>query len=107
MGNYLAVLWAEMGTLDVARAGPEWGSAVHPQETLLADGLLARGQGRTLVFAGNVAAAKEVAAVLREAGLQPLLYHKEVSPEDRASALATMRSRHALATWSIGLSRPS
>ena len=59
----------------------------------MADGALARGQGRTLVFAGNVAVADEVAAVLQEAGLQPLLYHKEVSPEDRASALATMRSR--------------
>ena len=69
--------------------------AVHLQEAVLADGSLARGQGRMLVFAGNVAAANGVAAVLREAGLQPLLYHKEVSPEDRACALATMRSRRA------------
>ena len=64
------------------------------QEAVLADGALTRGQGRTLVFAGNVAAANGVAAVLQEAGLQPLLYHKEVSPEDRASALAAMCSRY-------------
>ena len=70
--------------------------SLYLQEAVLADGALARGQGRTLVFAGNVAAANAVAAALQEAGLQPLLYHKEVSPEDRASALATMRSRQVV-----------
>ena len=60
---------------------------------MTADGILAQGKGRTLVFAASVAAANEVAATLAEAGLQPLLYHKEVSPQDRDSALATMRSR--------------
>lgn len=63
------------------------------QEEVLADGALERGKGRTLVFAGNVAAANEVASILTEAGLHPLLYHKDVSVETRANALATMRSR--------------
>ncbi|EIE24767.1 P-loop containing nucleoside triphosphate hydrolase protein, partial [Coccomyxa subellipsoidea C-169] len=50
------------------------------------------GQGRTLVFAANVAAANEVATVLADVGLQPLLYHREVSPQDRAGALDAMRA---------------
>lgn len=71
------------------------GTPMRLQDAVLADGTLHRGEGRTLVFAGEVAAANEVAAALTEAGLQPLLYHKGVSPEDRANALSTMRSRQA------------
>ena len=61
----------------------------------LEGGALARGEGRTLVFAGDVAAANDVAGILTEAGLQPLVYHKGVSQADRESALATMRTRQA------------
>jgi hypothetical protein len=52
------------------------------------------GQGRTLVFAANVAGAKEVANVLAEVGLQPVLYHRDVPPQDRAAALDAMRARY-------------
>lgn len=52
------------------------------------------GQGRTLVFAANVAGANEVAKVLAEVGLQPVLYHRDVPPQDRAAALDAMRARY-------------
>ena len=49
--------------------------------------------GRTLVFAPNVAAAKEAAASLAQAGLQPLLYHRDVPAQERAVALEAICSR--------------
>jgi len=58
-----------------------------------ADVELLKGQGRTLVFAANVAAANKVRAIVAETGLQPLLYHREVQPQDRAAALDAMRAR--------------
>lgn len=60
---------------------------------MIADVELSKGQGRTLVFAANVAAANEVRDIVAEAGLQPLLYHREVQPQDRAAALDVMRAR--------------
>ena len=62
---------------------------------MLEGGALARGEGRTLVFAGDVAAANDVAGILTQAGLQPLVYHKGVSQDNRESALAAMRTRQA------------
>ncbi len=51
------------------------------------------GHGRTIVFTANIAAADEAAAALAEVGLEPLLYHREVSPQDRAAALEALRTR--------------
>ena len=65
------------------------------QNAVLEGGALGRGEGRTLAFAGDVAAANDVAGILTEAGLQPLVYHKGVSQADRESALAAMRTRQA------------
>lgn len=64
----------------------------HVQDAILGDEEMAN--GRTLVFASNVAAAAEVAASLADAGLQPLLYHRDVPAADRAAALETMRGRY-------------
>ena len=66
------------------------------QDAVLEGGALAMGEGRTLVFAGDVAAANNVAGILTEAGLEPMVYHKGVSQADRESSLATMRTRQAL-----------
>ena len=63
----------------------------HAQGAVMGDE--ARASGRTLVFAANVAAAGEVASCLEAAGLQPLLYHRDIPAADRAAALDTMRSR--------------
>ncbi len=63
------------------------------QEAVRGDVEHGEGHGRTVVFAANVAAADEVADVLAEVGLEPLLYHREVSPQDRASALDAIRTR--------------
>ena len=52
--------------------------------------------GRTLVFAANVAAANEVAASLAEAGMQPLVYHRDVPAPERAAALEAIRDRCGL-----------
>jgi superfamily II DNA/RNA helicase len=57
------------------------------------DSEAAGGAGRTVVFAANVAAANTVAELLTEAGLHPLVYHREVSLEQRTAALQEMRSR--------------
>ena len=53
---------------------------------------VARGRGRTLVFAASTAAADAAAAALSDAGLEPLLYHRLVPADDRAAALDAMRS---------------
>ncbi|CAL8464060.1 g3595 [Coccomyxa elongata] len=63
------------------------------QEAVRGDVEHGEGHGRTIVFAANVAAADEVAGVLAEVGLEPLLYHREVSPQDRAAALDAIRTR--------------
>ena len=65
---------------------------LHLQEALK----LQRG-GRALVFARNVAAANELAAGLQRAGLQPLLYHRDVAVHLREEVLAQMASRCACA----------
>lgn len=52
---------------------------------------------RTLVFARDVAAAKEVAECLKSGGATVLTYHKGVTPADRDAALQTLaRSKLAL-----------
>jgi len=56
------------------------------------DAEVARGRGRTLVFAASVAAADAAAAALADAGLEPLLYHRGVPADERAAALDAMRS---------------
>ena len=48
---------------------------------------------RTIVFTADVAAADEAAAVLRAAGLEPLVYHRKMSAEERAHALECMSTR--------------
>jgi hypothetical protein len=57
------------------------------------------------VFAANVAAAADVAASLAAAGLQPLLYHREVPAAERAAALDTMRSQCVAMTASCSCSQ--
>ena len=52
-------------------------------------------KGRTLVFTGNVASANQVAQELREAGLQPLLYHRDVPAHVREDVLLHMADRWA------------
>jgi hypothetical protein len=47
----------------------------------------AAGNGRTLVFAKDVASADRVASVLSRDGVNVVVYHKSVSVEDRAKAL--------------------
>ncbi len=66
--------------------------AASVQEVVGGDAEVARGQGCTLVFAANVAAADSAAAALAEAGLEPLLYHRGVPAEQRAAALDAMRN---------------
>ena len=48
------------------------------------------GRGRTLVFAGDVKAAEEVAACLEAAGAAVLPYHRAVPAAARDAALATL-----------------
>ena len=62
------------------------------QEVVSGDPEVARGRGRTLVFAASTAAADAAAAALSDAGLEPLLYHRLVPADDRAAALDAMRS---------------
>ncbi|KAK9846625.1 hypothetical protein WJX81_007883 [Elliptochloris bilobata] len=62
------------------------------QEVVGRDAEVARGRGRTLVFAASVAAADAAAAALADAGLEPLLYHRGVHADQRAAALDAMRS---------------
>ena len=62
------------------------------QEVVGADPEVARGRGRTLVFAASTAAADAAAAALADAGLESLLYHRLVPADDRAAALDAMRS---------------
>ena len=84
--SIVVALWQDLGPLRVCPLA---------QNAVLEGGALGRGEGRTLVFAGDVAAANNVAGILTEAGLQPLVYHKGVSQADRESALAMMRTRQA------------
>lgn len=62
------------------------------QEVVGGDAEVARGRGRTLVFAASMAAADAAAAALADAGLEPLLYHRGVPADERAAALDAMRS---------------
>ena len=48
------------------------------------------GEGRTLVFTKNVAAANAAYRVLYDQGVDVMLYHREVPAEGRAKALAIM-----------------
>ena len=64
------------------------------QEAVSKDRELTKGAGRILVFAANVAAANSVAELLAEAGLQPLVYHREVALEQRLAVLEDMRNRY-------------
>lgn len=84
--SIVVALWQDLGPLRVCPLA---------QNAVLEGGALGRGEGRTLVFAGDVAAANNVAGILTEAGLQPLVYHKGVCQDDRESALAMMRTRQA------------
>lgn len=52
----------------------------------------AAGNGRTLVFAKDVASADRVASVLSRDGVNVVVYHKSVSVEDRAKALEHIAS---------------
>lgn len=57
------------------------------------------GPARTVVFAADVAAADSAASVLRDAGLQPLVYHRKLPAEQRATALTAMAQRCASWCW--------
>ena len=61
------------------------------QDCLKGDPDLAAGRGRTLVFAADVKAAKRAAALLKEAGIPCLQYHKQIPAAERAAALDSMR----------------
>lgn len=86
------------------------------QKAVLGGSLEARrpdeeGRGRTLVFAEDVAAAKEVTKCLHEAGATVLAYHRDVPAAAREAALATLAryftrqaahafcNAHELLTW--------
>ena len=60
---------------------------LHPQDVVTNTGDT---HGRTLVFARDVAAANAAYACLYDAGLDVMLYHRDVPPEGRAKALDIM-----------------
>ena len=71
-------------------------SLPHRPQCCVQDSVAAApGQGvrRTIVFAVDVAAADAVAEELEAGGMQPLVYHRKVPPEQRAQALAAMAER--------------
>jgi len=53
----------------------------------------AEGTGKTLVFCSTVASAEVAAATLRGAGLDPLVYHRDVLPADREDIVKDAAAR--------------
>jgi superfamily II DNA helicase RecQ len=53
------------------------------QEAVASQGEAVMGPGKTMVFCGTVVSAEQAAATLREAGVAPLVYHRDVLPADR------------------------
>lgn len=52
----------------------------------------AKDQAKTLVFVESVQAASSAAAALRDVGIEPLVYHRDISNEERHAILSAANS---------------